>query len=691
MAENERRSKKSDASARDINQRENSFIRIEENKILPKIPLLGDIDLTYRCNNYCRHCWLWEAANSPLEKDELTFEEIRNIVDAARALGCQDWAISGGEPMIRPDFLDIYSYLSRHSRRYCSVNTNGTLITPYIARNISEKDVIMVALYGADANVYDHITRNPGGFEQAMRGMHYLKEAGVKFLVQLIPMKDNWHQWNDMQALAENFGSETRIGVPWLWKSCDHSFRRNAEIEAQRLPARTIVDINPPNISYDERMKELAPACYDWSNLNVYGNRLFATCIEARRDFHIDAYGSMSWCGIIKDPKLRYDLRKGTFKEAWEIFIPSCADKVVGSLLWEENCGSCDLFVECDWCPAYAYLETGDYSSPVPYFCEIAREKKKYASEFDLKHRRYFEIAGVTICVQTVYDIKKAQFPDKFSPFVVDGPGEDNVVLNHYFEIPELNGKSLGKELHHRVPWVISQKGKKLIYRHYIAPSEEALYSGEDEPAIIGVFNQEHTHGVIYSRIPENQKGLEYRFQALSRFPSDHIWLSQVLADREAVVIHASALTMKGKGLMFAAHSGGGKSTTVELIKASGRPIEILCDDRNIVRRWPEGWRVHGTWSHGTVSEVSSASAPLAGIFLLHKSDQNRIERIYDRKKAWLELWPMLVRGLAIESWWHKALDIFDNIIDDIPCYRLYFDKSGRFVDLLESFLDNVG
>ena len=97
--------------------------------LLPRLPLEGSIDLTYRCNNNCRHCWLWIPPNAPEAKNELTFDEIKGIVDEARKMGCRDWNISGGEPMLRSDFLEIFDYITSFSKAY-SLNTNGTLITP---------------------------------------------------------------------------------------------------------------------------------------------------------------------------------------------------------------------------------------------------------------------------------------------------------------------------------------------------------------------------------------------------------------------------------------------------------------------------------------------------------------------------------------------------------------------------------
>lgn len=120
---------------------------VEEIKInnLPRLPLEGSIDLTYRCNNNCRHCWLRIPPDSSEKKLELTFEEIRKIVDEARLMGCRKWSISGGEPMLRRDFSEIFNYLTRSSNSY-SINTNGALITPKIAKLMARKGVKMVAL-----------------------------------------------------------------------------------------------------------------------------------------------------------------------------------------------------------------------------------------------------------------------------------------------------------------------------------------------------------------------------------------------------------------------------------------------------------------------------------------------------------------------------------------------------------------
>ena len=223
---------------------------------MPRLPLEGGLDLTYRCNNNCRHCWVRIAPGAPESSQELTFDEIRGIVDQARVLGTREWAISGGEPMLRQDFAEVFDYLTRKSTTY-SLNTNGTLITSKIARLLKRKGTKMIAVYGATAEVNDHITRNPGSFEATLRGMAYLREAGAGFIVQLIPMKDNYHQWQAMIELAQSLQPRTGAAAP---PGCifQTPARRKRTLKLPRsasLPLRSLLSI-----------RLTCPSRSDWRN-----------------------------------------------------------------------------------------------------------------------------------------------------------------------------------------------------------------------------------------------------------------------------------------------------------------------------------------------------------------------------------------------------------------------------------------
>lgn len=645
---------------------------LQEIKInnLPRLPLEGSIDLTYRCNDNCRHCWLKVTDDSAQEKQELSLEEIKKIVNQARQMGCRKWSISGGEPMLRPDFAEIFDYITQNSSSY-SLNTNGTLITPKIAQLMKRKGVKMVALYGATANVHDHITRNPGSFEATMRGFRYLKEAGAGFTVQLIPMKDNYHQFQEMIALARSLSPHYRIGAAWLYLSACGSSQKNKEIMEQRLPPEEVIELDQPDISYDDWIEgEKGPgACGQADN----GNNLLASCISLRRDFHIDPYGGMTFCCFVKEPSLRYDLRKGSFREAWEKFIPSLQGRIKATQEYRDNCGSCEWRKDCRYCPVYGYLEHGRFTAKVNYLCEAARENRKFKQNWQKEHRKFYKIADITIQVDSDLPIGENTFHPKFKLFETGGPGQETIYIRHHFSLPKLNGKELGIRMYRKPPWAVYKKGGSWVYLGISpTPGDESLHRAV-------VFNNDHTRARIYN--DKEETFLKGNMHSLTLFPTDQILLARVLADRQGCYLHSCGVNFSGNGLLFAGHSEAGKSTMATLLK--GR-AEILCDDRMIVRRNEDGFKIYGTWSHGDVPDVSANSAPLKAIFFLEKAKENRATLIKDKREMTKRLLSCLIRPFVTADWWEKELLLIEKIAAEVPGYILKFEKDKKVADLLE-------
>ena len=267
-------------------------------------------------------------------------------------------------------------------------------------------------------------------------------------------------------------------------------------------------------------------------------------------------------------------------------------------------------------------------------------------------------------------------FALKLKKFLVDGPGEDMISLSHHFSLPKFTITDLGKEVYRRPPWAIYRKGRSWIYLG-IGPQrrDKTIYCA-------AVFNEGHTRGRIYN----SRKG-QFRagnLHSLARFTTDQILLAPVLADREACILHASGMVMKGQGLLFVGHSGAGKTTVATMLRKQG---EVLCDDRIIVRRWPEGLRIHGTWSHGDLAEISAGDAPLSAIFFLEKAATNRLIPLTTGREVAQLLVQYVVKSLVTADWWEKILALMEDIAGEVPAYRLQFDKSGRVADVIGEIL----
>jgi hypothetical protein len=303
---------------------------------------------------------------------------------------------------------------------------------------------------------------------------------------------------------------------------------------------------------------------------------------------------------------------------------------------------------------------------------------------------RYFDVAGVTVRVESDLPFTDATIHKKFRSFQVDGPGPDTVVIHHHFGLPEaipgFDGPEPPREVYRKPPWAIYRTADSWVYLG-IAPDP-------DDPALhrVAIFNTDHTSAEIYNSEVYRAAWLEGGLTSLTMFPTDQIFLTRLVSDRGGCFLHSGGLTIDGEGFLFVGHSEAGKSTTMRLVRSRlGDRCEILCDDRNVLRLWKDGfgggrpgYYVHGTWSHGDVPDVSSAAAPLRAILFLEQHPTNEIVAITDRKWLWQRLLATLIKPMITAEWWKRQMDVLEGIVTQVPCYTMRFDKSGRIVDELE-------
>jgi hypothetical protein len=278
----------------------------------------------------------------------------------------------------------------------------------------------------------------------------------------------------------------------------------------------------------------------------------------------------------------------------------------------------------------------------------------------------------MTIQVEADIPIKDDTFHPKFKKFEISAPGEVAVNIRHHFALPDLDGKDLGQEFYRKAPWAVYKKGDSWIYLG-IAPQAEdkSLHRAV-------IFNHDHTRARIYNTNEEVfRKG---DLHSLTMFPTDQILIARVLADRQGFYLHSCGVIFEGKGLLFAGHSEAGKSTTATILKDKA---QILCDDRIIIRKNGNGFKIYGTWSHGDVPDISSSSAPLSAIMFLEKSDENKLIPITDKKEVAKRMLACLIKPFVTADWWEKTLDLIDDVVAKVPCYVMKFDKSGKIVDSL--------
>lgn len=295
-----------------------------------------------------------------------------------------------------------------------------------------------------------------------------------------------------------------------------------------------------------------------------------------------------------------------------------------------------------------------------------------------MTNTKYFQVAGITIELNSELEIKDETFAEKFKLFLADEQtrGKDNVVLNHYFHIPDFNPQEFEKEVYRKSPWVIYKHFDKWVYVLETSPDPQ-----DKEVRQISYFNSDHTRADIYNSHLIKDAYLKGGLGSLSFSPTDQILLARLLADRQGCFMHSDGIKMDDKGYLFVGHSGAGKSTIATLLQDKG---EILCDDRMIIRKWSDGYYIHGNWSHGTMPVVSSASAPLTGIFFLEQSQRNEIIPVESSMESIKKILGCMVKPLVSREWWNSMFDLTEDIVKNIKCYRLEFDKSGDIYEKLK-------
>jgi MoaA/NifB/PqqE/SkfB family radical SAM enzyme len=141
-----------------------------------------NIELTSRCNNNCTHCYINLPANDKeSQKKEMSLPEIRRLAEEAVSMGVYSCLLTGGEPLIRKDFIDIYILLKKKGF-LITVFTNATLITKEHIRFFKKyppRD-FEVSVYGVTKETYEKVTRKPGSFNAFIKGLDLLLKNGIK-------------------------------------------------------------------------------------------------------------------------------------------------------------------------------------------------------------------------------------------------------------------------------------------------------------------------------------------------------------------------------------------------------------------------------------------------------------------------------------------------------------------------------
>lgn len=334
-----------------------------------RVPISVSLELTHRCNLRCVHCYLGsEASDRGLAADEMTTEQVKKIIDEVVAAGCLNFLITGGDPMIRKDFAEIYTY-ARKQGLVVTVFCDGLLVNEEIIEAFRSypPQMVEISLYGATAATYEGITRVKGSFSRCLKGVRRLTDAGVCVGLKTVLMTLNVDEFDDMRRFADS------LNLPFRMDSAIFPCMANGD----RTPLDLRVD---PEVSVarefsDEDRKK---TWKDYANKrrNMPANDRLYVCGAGVTELAIDPFGWASPC--LMATYIRANMLEDGFDAVWNGKLRELQDRIPRT---DYQCSDCDMRAACSACPAFNFFETGEEDVRSDYSCATAAARWRRINE----------------------------------------------------------------------------------------------------------------------------------------------------------------------------------------------------------------------------------------------------------------------------------------------------------------------
>ncbi|OGC07258.1 hypothetical protein A2526_05490 [candidate division WOR-1 bacterium RIFOXYD2_FULL_36_8] len=337
-----------------------------------------DIELTERCNNNCIHCCINLPENDQIAKQkELSTDEWKKIIQEAAGLGAIRIRFTGGEPLLREDFKELYLFTRKLGIKVM-LFTNARLITPELADFLAlypPLEKIEVTVYGMHKESYEAVSRAKGSFEEFWRGVNLLFDKKIPFIVKSAFLPQNKQDMEEFESWAAT--------IPWMDRPPSYSMffnlrdrreeKKNIAIKKTRIsPSEGLKMLTRNKERYIKEMKDF---CSKF--MGPPGNKLFS-CGAGHGGGCVDAYGKLQLCLSLRHPDTVYDLKKGTLKDAIDNFFPKVQGIMAKNSEYLKRCAKCFLKGLCDQCPSKSWMEYGTLDTPVEYICDVAHAQAEY-------------------------------------------------------------------------------------------------------------------------------------------------------------------------------------------------------------------------------------------------------------------------------------------------------------------------
>ena len=333
------------------------------------IPLSVQLDLTYRCNERCVHCYLDHD-----DHGEMTSAEIKDLLDQMADAGVFYLTLSGGEILMRRDFFQILEHA--RLRTFCvKLKTNGVMIRAKEAKRLRALGVesIQISIYSHRPEVHDAITKVPGSLRNSIEAVRFLRTQGLHVVLANVLMVQNAADYKGVRALAAELGVRCSLD-PTVTPMMDGD-RSILSLNVDQAALREVFR----NGDLVGNVEEFCapPSAVDADALDTL------PCSAGHTACYVSPYGDVYPC--VQFPLPSGNVRHTRFVDIWR---DSPQLKEVRSITLRDmpSCSKCAHGATCTRCPGLAYME-GNMRGPSSQDCEKSYARTGIPSEnFKARH-----------------------------------------------------------------------------------------------------------------------------------------------------------------------------------------------------------------------------------------------------------------------------------------------------------------
>lgn len=319
----------------------NFWQRIHSSAENKGFPLRVMFELTYRCNFYCRHCYVPQNYK---KKSELKTKDVFSILDQLAEIGCFYLGFTGGELFIRKDIINILWYAKKKGFEII-IYSNGSLINETIADELSRirPNNVDITIPAMSKTAFEKISGVCGSRDKVFKAIELLHKKGVNLGLKTCVLKENEKEIKDIQKFADSLGVLHRL---------DNML--SPRLNGSKKPYKyrgTLCSSDSGKFDTDECVLTNSTEIINLFKCGVGGSQAAITPL-----------GELKMCVMIDYPKYKISTAETSLQDAW-----GKLKEFVSNIKPDENykCNSCGIGSYCKWCPAKSWLENRTFTGCV--------------------------------------------------------------------------------------------------------------------------------------------------------------------------------------------------------------------------------------------------------------------------------------------------------------------------------------